>query len=187
MLPPLEDIEKRRRRLGINQRQLAKLAGVSQSLIAKIEAGQINPSYQKTKQIFDTLEMLERRVEHKAKDIYHKGVVGVNKDDLVVKATRIMHEGGYSQLPVFDGEKVVGSITEKTILDSTIKGISIDRLSRMRVGEIMGEPFPLVDESAPLPAISALLQYTPAVLVTKMGKIVGIITKADLLKVVGRP
>ncbi len=187
MLPPLEDIGKRRRRLGINQRQLAKLAGVSQSLIAKIEAGQINPSYQKAKLIFDTLEMLERRVEHKAKDIYHKGVVGVNRDDPVVKATRIMHEGGYSQLPVFDGEKVVGSITEKTVLDSTLKGISIDRLSRMRVGEIMEEPFPLVDESAPLPAISALLQYAPAVLVTKMGKIVGIITKADLLKVVGRP
>jgi predicted transcriptional regulator len=187
LLPPLEDIERRRRRLGINQRQLAKLAGVSQSLIAKIEAGQINPSYRKTKQIFDILEVLERRIEYKAKDIYHRGVVGVGKDDPVAKATRIMHESGYSQLPVFDGDRVVGGITEKTILDSTIKGISIDKLSKMRVGEVMGEPFPSVDELAPLPAISALLQYSPAVLVTKMGKIVGIVTKADLLKVVDKP
>ncbi|MBI2079314.1 helix-turn-helix domain-containing protein, partial [Candidatus Micrarchaeota archaeon] len=36
-----------RRKLGITQKELAKLAGVSQSLIAKIEMGKIDPAYSK--------------------------------------------------------------------------------------------------------------------------------------------
>ena len=38
MLPKLEEISKRRRVLGLSQKHLARLAGVSQSMIAKIEA-----------------------------------------------------------------------------------------------------------------------------------------------------
>jgi predicted transcriptional regulator len=39
MLPRLDEISKRRRVLGLSQKHLAHLAGVSQSMIAKIEAG----------------------------------------------------------------------------------------------------------------------------------------------------
>jgi len=46
----------------------------------------------------------------------------------------------------------------------------------------MEEAFPQVSEEAPLPLISSLLQTYPAVLVTKKGNVVGIITKADLLR-----
>jgi len=41
MLPPIEEIAKKRRILGLTQKQLAKLAGVSQSLIAKLESQKI--------------------------------------------------------------------------------------------------------------------------------------------------
>ena len=61
MLPKLEEISKRRRVLGLSQKQLARLAGVSQSLIAKVEAGKTEPSYLRTKSIFDTLEKLQGR------------------------------------------------------------------------------------------------------------------------------
>lgn len=56
MLPSLDEIAKRRKLLGLTQKQLAKIAGVSQSFIAKIESGKIDPSYSKAKAIFDTLE-----------------------------------------------------------------------------------------------------------------------------------
>jgi predicted transcriptional regulator len=36
---------------------LAKFAGVSQSFIAKIESGKIDPSYSKVKTIFDVLDL----------------------------------------------------------------------------------------------------------------------------------
>jgi len=47
----------------------------------------------------------------------------------------------------------------------------------------MEEAFPQVDEDAPLALISSLLQVYSAVLVTKKGMVVGIITKADLLRI----
>jgi predicted transcriptional regulator len=52
------------------------------------------------------------------------------------------------------------------------------------VEEIMEEAPPQIDENAPLPLVSSLLHFYPAVLVTKKGKVVGIITKADLFKVI---
>jgi predicted transcriptional regulator len=46
----------------------------------------------------------------------------------------------------------------------------------------MDEAFPQVGEDAPLSLLSGLLQVYPAVLMSKKGKVVGIATKADLLK-----
>lgn len=48
----------------------------------------------------------------------------------------------------------------------------------------MDEAFPQVGEDAPLALISTLLQTYSAVLVAKKGTVVGIITKADLLRMV---
>ena len=41
----IDRISKIRKQLGLTQIQLANLAGVSQSLIAKLESGRIDPSY----------------------------------------------------------------------------------------------------------------------------------------------
>ncbi len=185
MLPNLEEIGKRRRLLAISQKQLAKLAGVSQSMIAKIESKRISPSYPKTKAIFDTLEGLERRNELKAKEISHGKVVSVQAHDAVSKGVRVMRETGFSQLPVFNENQVVGSLTEKIILERLVSAPKPDEVSKQSIEKIMDEVFPSVSEETPLSMVSALLQYAPAVLVTKRGHVEGIITKADLLKVVG--
>jgi len=183
MLPSLEEIVKKRKMLGLTQKQLSKLAGVSQSLIAKLESGKIEPSYTRVKAIFDVLKQLEVKTEVQARQILHHEIVGVEKSDMVSKAVRLMKEHGYSQLPVFDKEHVVGSITEKTILGEILAGKDLSRVSMFSVGEIMDETFPQVGEDTPLSLISSLLQVYPAVLVSRKGKVVGIITKADLLKI----
>lgn len=185
MLPGLEEIGRRRRILGLSQKELAKLAGISQSMVAKIENKSISPSYLKTKAIFDTLEALERRNEVKAREISHGRVVGVQVHDPIAKSIRVMQETGYSQLPVFDGGQPVGSITEKIILEKLVLSPNPDEMSRQPVEKIMDQPFPMVGEATPLSMVSALLQYEPAVLVVRKGHVLGIITKADLLKVVG--
>jgi len=169
--------------LGLSQKKLSQLAGVSQSLIAKIEAGKTEPSYLKSKAIFDTLEKMQREKEPRARDLLQSSVVGVQEDEPVSKAAAIMSEMGFSQLPVFNGKDVVGSIAEKTIMDRIVSGISPRDVSRMPVGKVMTEAFPQIDERTPLSLVSALLQYHSAVLVMKRGKVTGIITKADLLKV----
>jgi predicted transcriptional regulator len=100
----------------------------------------------------------------------------------VSKAVQTMAEHGYSQLPVFDGEHPVGSISEKTIIGKVSAGKDLNQISKRSVGEVMEEAFPQVGEDAPLPLISSLLQVYPAVLISAKGKVVGIVTKADLLK-----
>jgi len=182
MLTSLEEVAKKRRMLDLTQKQLAKLAGVSQSLIAKLESGKIDPSYTKVKAIFDVLERLEIKTEVHAGEVLHEEVVDVQKSEPVSKAVRLMTDHGYSQLPVFDGEHAVGSISEKTILGQVSAGKDLAQVSKLPVGDIMEEAFPQVGEDAPLPLISNLLQVYPAVLISKKGKVVGIVTKADLLK-----
>ena len=181
MLPSLDEIPRKRRMLGLKQKELAKRAGVSQSLIAKLESGKIDSSYTKVKAVFDTLMQLEVKMEIQAGKILHSKVVSVQKHEVVAKAVRLMRERGYSQLPVFDGEHAVGSISEKTILSQVLAGKDLAQISTLSVEEIMEEALPQVGEDAPLSLISSLLQVYPAVLVLKKGKVAGIVTKADLL------
>jgi predicted transcriptional regulator len=181
MFPPLAEIGKKRRQLGLKQAELAKFAGVSQSLIAKLESGKIDSSYTKVKTIFDVLERLEIKNKTKSGKVLHNEVIGVQKTDPISNVVRLMKSYGYSQLPVFEGKQSVGSISEKTILRQILAGKDLSQISGLPTGDIMEEAFPQVSEDAPLPLISNLLQVYSAVLVSKRGKIVGIFTKADLL------
>lgn len=184
MLPNLEEIARKRKMLGLTQKELAELAGVSQSFIAKIESGKISPSYTKVKAIFNVLFQLENKMSFCARHIMHDKVVGVQRVDPVSRAVQLMMEYGYSQLPVFDGDRVVGSISEKIILNLIASGRDILEISSTPVEEVMDEAFPQVDENTPLTLISNLLQVYPAVLVLRRGRVIGIITKADLLKII---
>jgi predicted transcriptional regulator len=182
MFPTLEEIAKKRRLLGLKQAELAKLAGVSQSLIAKLESGKIDSSYTKVKTIFDVLERLEVKNEILAGKVLHSEIVGVQKSEPVSKVVQLMKSHGYSQLPVFDGKQPVGSISEKAILRQILAGKDLAHISTLPTEEVMEEAFPQVDEDAPLSLISSLLQVYSAVLMSKKGTVVGIITKADLLR-----
>jgi len=184
MLPGLDEIPRRRKLLSMSQKQLANFAGVSQSMIAKIENRNISPSYTKTKAIFDTLESLERRNETKAKDICHGKVVSVQSHEPVSRAVHLMRETGFSQLPVLNEGQVVGSVTEKTILQKLVSSPKPDHVAKKEIETIMDDAFPTVNEFTPVSMVSTLLQYEPAVLVSRRGHVLGIVTKADLLKVI---
>ena len=106
MFPTLEDIAKRRRQLGLKQSELAKAAGVSQSLIAKLEAGTIDSSYTKVKTIFDVLERLEFKTKIQAEKILHNDVLSIQKDQPISEVVKIMKDHGYSQLPVFNRKTI---------------------------------------------------------------------------------
>jgi len=183
MFPPLEEIAQKRRRLGLKQAELAKLAGVSQSLIAKLESGKIDSSYNKVKTIFDALERLEVKTKIQAGKMLQNKIVSVQKKEPVSKVVELMKTHGYSQLPVFDGKQPVGSISEKAILRQILDGKDMAEIAALPASEIMEEAFPQVGEDAPLALISSLLQVYSAVLVSKKGMVVGIITKADLLRI----
>jgi predicted transcriptional regulator len=184
MLPSLNIIPERRRKLGLTQSKLADLAGVSQSYIAKLEAGNIEPSYLKVQSILEALERLEKREEVSAVEIMNKGVIGIQRGTPVQEAVELMKRYGYSQLPVMEGDHPVGSISEKILLDHILGVKEGKSHTQIPVEEIMEESFPLVGEDTPLSLITSLLTVYPAVLVQKKGSITGIITKADILTVI---
>jgi predicted transcriptional regulator len=182
MLPSIERIAERRKRLGLTQSQLAELAGVSQSYIAKLEAGKIEPSYRKVKAILDALQWVEDGRGVKAGNIMSRDVICIKADEPVRRAAELMMRYGYSQLPVLEEGRVVGSISEKTIVERFMEGENGPTLAERPVSEVMDEAFPQVGEETPLSILTALLRVYPAVLVTMRGEIIGIVTKADLLK-----
>ena len=91
MFPTLEEIARKRRQLGLKQSELAKMAGVSQSLIAKLEAGKIDSSYTKVKTIFDVLDGLEVKSKVQAEKIVQNKVIRIQKDEPICKVVGLMY------------------------------------------------------------------------------------------------
>ena len=172
----LNEIKKIRKSLGLTQTDLAKKASVSQSLIAKIESGKIDPTFTKTKKIFETLNYMEKKEEIKAEEVMNEKIISVSpKDDIKSSITK-MKKFGISQMPVIEDHKAIGLISESTLLDAlmTNKG--------KKVEDIMEEAPPIVSKTASIRVISSLLRHYPMVLVSDTGKLIGLITKADLLE-----
>ena len=184
MLPALDEIPKRRKSLGLTQSRLAELAGVSQSIIAKIESGTVDPSYSIVKRLVETLEKQSvDTTRPRVSDLMSRPVISISRMQLVREAVDLMKRRGYSQLPVFEGTRSVGSISEKTILDRAARGEPLESLLNNRVRDIMDSPLPTVNEDTPLEMVLGLLQGNYGVLVTKGENAIGILTKSDILKV----
>src|SRR3989442_8819263 len=66
VLPDVDEIPRTRKVLGLTQTALARLAGVSQSTVVKVEKRQMNPSYDIVRRIMNALETEVRRQEKKA-------------------------------------------------------------------------------------------------------------------------
>jgi predicted transcriptional regulator len=169
----------KRRRLGITQHALARAAGVSQSLIAKIEAGSVDAAYSKVRRIIEALEHASLGKEKSAREIMHTGIQSASPSQTLHSAAAEMRKKSISQMPVVEKGQLVGSLTEEALLKCFSSG---KRLEEMSVREAMGEPFPSVLPSTPVSSVASLLRYHPAVLVSDKGKLSGIITKADILK-----
>ena len=171
----LEEVKKIRKKLGMTQTELANRAGVSQSLIAKIESGRIDPTYTKTKKIFTALSDLEKKEEIKAEQLMTTKIISIPSDASIKEAINKMKKFQISQLPVIDDNKLIGLISESTILDALLNS------KGKEVKEVMQETPPIVSKITSIQVISNLLKHYPLVVVSEEGKLVGLITKSDLL------
>src|SRR5258708_20682598 len=114
MLPLLDEIPKKRKALGLTQSKLAQLAGVSQSIIAKIESGTVDPSYSIAKRLVEALEKESIQISRpRVSEIMSRPVISVSKTQLVRDAVDMMRKRGYSQLPVFNGKRFIAIIPKK--------------------------------------------------------------------------
>jgi cystathionine beta-synthase len=99
---------------------------------------------------------------------------------LVRQALGLMKLHDVSQLPVMDGDRCVGSVTEYHL---TTRGLESTRFLDATVGEVMDEPFPTVPATEHVDAVTKLLsKTTPALLVQDAGRVAGIVTRTDMLQ-----
>jgi predicted transcriptional regulator len=169
-------IKKLRMKAGLTQKKLAVLARVSQAHIAKIEQGKVDPRLSTVNRI---IEVLKPGQERKCRDIMTRGVILAKPGDSVMKASEIMVANAVSQLPVADGNRIVGTITEQGIIGNL--GVNV---ASEKVRKIMDPPLPEVQEDTNIEDVRALLERNPGVLIKKGRELIGIVTRSDLLKTI---
>ena len=169
-------LKKMRLEAGLTQSQLAKMVGVSQAHIAKIEGEKVDPRLSTVNKILEILTSEKRR---RCNEIMTRNVIVTNPKEKIKKVSEIMVKHSISQLPVIEGDRVVGMITEEGI----VKHLS-SNIAEEPVENIMEPPLPTVPEDTDIVAIRSILETHSGVLVTRKGKLVGIITRSDLLKVI---
>ncbi|MBX5326352.1 MAG: CBS domain-containing protein [Candidatus Bathyarchaeia archaeon] len=171
-------VRKLREDAGLTQGQLAQLIGVTQAHIAKIENNKVDPRLSTVNKI---LQVLTEGEGKKCREIMTKNVISARPTDKILKISEIMMKNAVSQLPVVERDKVIGTITEESIIRNLSKTIA-----DATVAQVMEPPLPIVPEETSVSIIRPLLEDHPGVLVAKKGNVVGIITRSDLLKIVSK-
>jgi predicted transcriptional regulator len=93
----------------------------------------------------------------------------------------MLKKSGISQLPVYSGTKLVGSMTENRIVTLLESAEDPGVVLSKQVSLFMLPSFPIVSMDTPVEALFSLFKFVSAVLVGTGDKPEGIITKIDML------
>jgi predicted transcriptional regulator len=184
MLPDLTSIRTRRLKLGIALVDLSKATGVKPAMLSTIENGDVpNAGYEKVKAIFDYLDRAGKVQEGKrAGQVCTKKVIGVGQFETVEKARDLMMKHNISQLPVFHRTECIGLISEHGIMCYMLSH-NIEKIRAAKVRDVMETPPPIIHpEYSISQEVAELLSHSKCILVSKDGKIEGIITPTDVIK-----
>ena len=107
-------------------------------------------------------------------------LVSVSPDHNVGDALQMMKTYGLSQLPVLEDGKSVGSLREGRLMAKLLEN---RELMQSPVSQVMDRALPVVNEDISVDAAVKYLKTSPALLVEEYGRIVGIVTRHDVLDV----
>ena len=111
-------------------------------------------------------------------------LISIDPVTTVRKALDLLSEHNVSQLPVIDNGQSVGSVEESELMSSVLRNPA---LFDAPVNSLMEAVFPVVHiEESINQAITLLSKKHPAVLVQDEGKIVGIVTRFDVIEYMSR-
>ena len=106
-------------------------------------------------------------------------LIAVRPQDRLRSAIQLFQEHNISQLPVVEDRRVVGSLNEATLMKALHDGVD---LQNQEIRAVMGKPLPSLDESTDLAeAYRILLGGSPALVVTRAGRPLGLVSRFDLI------
>ncbi|TFG30859.1 CBS domain-containing protein [Candidatus Thorarchaeota archaeon] len=170
-----ENLRKLRQDAGMTQSEIAIEVGVTQSYIARLEGGSLDPKLSVANKI---IEVLTIRSNKTCADIMTPDPITVDARDSASQAVELMQKYNYSQVPVLRGTQMIGMVTERDIirnLQHNMKELSVQAV-------MSPEGIPIIDETTKIEVITPLFDTYQAILVHSQGRIRGIITRSDLLK-----
>jgi len=179
MLPDIEDILKLKKKHKLSSRKLAKELNDEPTFgwINKVENGKIkDPSYLKMKKIYEYFERLEK-INGDTIEGKYKKIKSFKIGDDVKTVSTIMAEHGFSQVPIYDKNKIcVGMLTDKIITK-----LANLRAENKKIKQSNLDPInPKIQHTDILKSVEDIFELYDYVLVEKKGKIVGILTRQDL-------
>lgn len=180
MVFDIEQLRKIRKYIDLTQSEFAKIAGISQSMVAKIESGKLDPTYSYVKKIEDALSSLTKEHDKKAKDIMTENIISAGLNQKISKIIDLMNKYNISQLPVIEKGKVIGMVSESSILSK-----KLDNVKNATAQDVIIDAPPIISKETRSEVIKQLLNYYSLVLVKEKGRLIGLVTRSDLVKSLG--
>ncbi len=109
----------------------------------------------------------------------HPKVHTAQAKDSVKAIIRRMKEFGISQIPVLDGQKLLGVVAEKDMLEFLVQG---EAKLESEVGPLVETGFTVADLETPVASLSKLFNQSPVVIIMDNNQVTGIVTKIDVIE-----
>jgi cystathionine beta-synthase len=125
------------------------------------------------------LEVEKKTAKDLISDHADKPLVTIGSGELVGHAVAKMKKFNITQIPVIKDGQFAGSIDESKVFQVLVED---RRLLDKKIEDVMGAPFPIVEESTDITTLSKLINRdTPAVLVKMQNGKYHIVTKYDVI------
>jgi len=125
------------------------------------------------------LEIEKKTAKDLIADHADKPLVTIGSGELVGHAVAKMKKFNITQIPVIKDGQFAGSIDESKVFQVLVED---SRLLDKKIEDVMGAPFPIVEESTDINSLSKLINRdTPAVLVKMQNGKYHIVTKYDVI------
>ena len=170
-----------RKTLGLTQAQLAEESGLTQSVIAKVELGTVDPRASTLRRLIAALVRCERPDQpHSVGDIMVEDVAVLAPYDSVQSAVERMVREGISQLPVVsDSGAILGLVSEASLL-----GADVQR--NRPVQAVMQMNFAVVNLGVTITEGRRLLVEHEVLLVTDAGVLCGLVSRIDMVRALSK-
>ncbi len=132
----------------------------------------------KEKDLLDVDISLKMAVQGKSASKNIPPIVSVSPTQTVEEALNLMSSYELSELPVVEADKVVGAVRENKLMGKVIE--SRDAMA-VSISEIMEEPMPVLDANENIQSGIAKLKEHPAVVVREFGRLIGVLSRHDVL------